>query len=74
MSEDADDRAPAGLVERVEEHLLALLVNQIRLIQEGILVDDPLVERRCIFRQSERRVASLRLRQVDGVGERMRNG
>ena len=68
--EHADDRAVARLLERVEEHALALRVMIERLLQERLLVDHALVQRPGVLGEAERRELAQQLRQVDRVDPR----
>ena len=72
--EHADADAPAGFVQGVEEHALALVVDQVALPQEGLVVQDAFVQRPGIFRQAQRGIGPQQLGQVDGIGERVRDG
>ena len=69
--EDAGDQPARDLVDRVEEHLLALAVHVEALLDELVVVDDVLVEGPGVFGQAERRERALLLGQVDGVHRRV---
>ena len=62
--EDADDQPARDLVDRVEEHRLALAVGVEALLDELVVVDDVLVQRPGVLGEAERREGPLFLRQV----------
>ena len=72
--EDADQEPLAGPVQGVEEHPLALLVQGARLLQEGLLVDDPGVEGLRVLGQAEGTVLPQAPAQAGGVRGRMGEG
>ena len=69
--EDAGDQTARDLVERVEEHRLALAVHVEALLDELVVVDDVLVEGPGIFGQAERGERALLLGEVDRVHRRV---
>ena len=69
--EDADAKPARHLVERIEEHRLALAVHVETLLDELIVVDDVLVQGPRVFGQPERGERPLLLGQVDGVNRRI---
>ncbi len=71
--EDADHRAALDLLQRVEEHRLALGMHQVGLVEERLLVQHALVQPPGVLGQPERRVAPQQLGQVDRVGEGVRD-
>ncbi len=72
--EDAGD-GPAPLpLEGRQEHLLALAVDVVRHLQEGAVVDDPLVERPGVLGQPERREGPDPLGEVGRVVGRVGDG
>ena len=72
--EDADQQALAGAVQAVEEHPLALLVEGARLLQEGLLVEDPGVEGLRVLGEAEGAVLAEAAAQVGGVRGRVGQG
>ena len=72
--EDADQAAAVEPIERGEEHLLALAVDVVGLLQERPIVGHALVERPGVLGQAERRVGPHLLGEVRRVVRRMRDG
>ena len=61
------------LLERVEQHALAIVVIGVALREKRIVVQHVFVQGPSVFGQSERCVRSEQLRQIDGVRHRMRD-
>ena len=69
--EDARDHALPGVVERAEEHGLALVLDQLRLLQETGLIDRAFVQRPRVLGHAERGERAEQFREVNGVVTRM---
>ena len=66
-------RSPARFGQRVEEHLLAFHVDVLGLAEKCVLTNDALVQSGRVLRDPERREGTLLLRQVNRVGDGMRD-
>ena len=64
---DAGDESTGNLIDRVEEHFLALTVHIQTLLNELVVVDDVLVQGPCVFGKTECREWPLILGEVDRV-------
>ena len=63
--EHAHHRAAPGFAQGVEEHRLALLMNVLRLLEESVLADHPLIQPRGVLGNSERREGALPFGQIN---------
>ena len=72
--EDAGHRPPSGLLHRIEQHLLALVMDQVGQFEEGLLVQHALVQPPGVLGQTQRGITTQRLGKIDRIGERVRDG
>ena len=71
--EHARDDALAGPLKRVEVHRLALFADHVCLIEKGLLIDHPLVERPSVLGEPQGGEGAEQLRQIGRVVGRMRD-
>ena len=61
------------LIERIKEHLLAVVMISVSLREKGIVIEHVLVERPGIFRKTESGKRAVELREINRVSNRVRN-